>query len=275
LIRPEAADVSQPLVYVDTSEVCNGALGELKAAIRELAEFVDENEPQLISYDVYFSEDGTQMTVIHVHTGPGSLDRHLDVAAPRFERFAGLVTLRSIHIYGEPSEKAVGQLWCEQTCQTPPVGLSIVAPNGRRGIRTAPLVACFELRTARRRAACPRRRDVHDAFRRSPTGSISEGVDALCRCLEQLVREIRQGAGGRELLADDGNLRIAGRALGLTDSIELLAALVEDRLGAGSVSLFGERDLDARRQDGHRHLLPGQRSKDAARGDLSAIGDMP
>jgi hypothetical protein len=34
----------------------------------------------------------------------------LDVAAPRFERFAGLVTLRSIHIYGEPSEKAVGQL---------------------------------------------------------------------------------------------------------------------------------------------------------------------
>lgn len=28
----------------------NGALEELKAAIRELAEFVDENEPQLISY---------------------------------------------------------------------------------------------------------------------------------------------------------------------------------------------------------------------------------
>jgi hypothetical protein len=50
------------------------------------------------------------MTVIHVHTDPASLDYHMDVAGPRFGRFADLVALRSIHIYGEPSEKAVGQL---------------------------------------------------------------------------------------------------------------------------------------------------------------------
>ena len=102
--------MSPPLVYVDTSEVRDGALEELRVAIRELAEFVEENEPQLVSYDVYFSEDGTQMTVIHVHADPASLDDHMDVARPRFGRFADLVTLRSIHIYGEPSEKAVGQL---------------------------------------------------------------------------------------------------------------------------------------------------------------------
>jgi hypothetical protein len=102
--------MSQPLVYVDTSDVRDGALEELKGAIRELAEFVEENEPELISYDVYFSEDGRQMTVIHVHADPASLDYHMDVAGPRFGRFADLVTLRSIHIYGEPSGKAVGQL---------------------------------------------------------------------------------------------------------------------------------------------------------------------
>jgi quinol monooxygenase YgiN len=102
--------MSQPLVYLDTSEVRDGALEELRVAIRELAEFVEENEPQLVSYDVYFSEDGTQMTVIHAHADPASLDDHMDVAGPRFARFADLVTLRSIHIYGEPSEKAVGQL---------------------------------------------------------------------------------------------------------------------------------------------------------------------
>jgi quinol monooxygenase YgiN len=102
--------MSQPLVYLDTSEVRSGALEELTGAIRELAEFVEENEPQLISYDAYFSEDGRQMTVIHVHADRASLDYHMDVAGPRFGRFADLVTLRSIHIYGEPSEKAVGQL---------------------------------------------------------------------------------------------------------------------------------------------------------------------
>jgi hypothetical protein len=63
----------QPLVYVDMSEVREGALGQLRDAIRALAGFVEENEPRLGSYSVYFSEDGRQMTVIHVHTDSASL----------------------------------------------------------------------------------------------------------------------------------------------------------------------------------------------------------
>jgi hypothetical protein len=100
----------QPLVYVDTSDVREGALAQLKRSIEELTDFVEENEPQLISYNVYFSADGRQMTVIHVHPDSASLDYHLDVAGPRFAKFADLLTLTSIHIYGEPSEKALGQL---------------------------------------------------------------------------------------------------------------------------------------------------------------------
>jgi hypothetical protein len=102
--------MSQPLVYVDTSDVHEGALEELKDAIGELASFVEENEPQLISYGAYFSEDGGKISVVHVHADPASLDYHMDVAGPRFGRLAHLLTLRSIHIYGEPSEKALGQL---------------------------------------------------------------------------------------------------------------------------------------------------------------------
>jgi hypothetical protein len=102
--------MSQPLVYVDMSEVRAGKLPQLKAAIRELAEFFDEKEPQLVSYNVYFTEDESRMTVIHVHTDSASLDRHMDVGGPLFPKFADLVTLSSIHIYGEPSEKARGQL---------------------------------------------------------------------------------------------------------------------------------------------------------------------
>ena len=100
----------QPLVYVDTSEVREGALGQLREAIRALAYFVEQNEPRLGSYGVYFSEDGRRMTVVHVHADPASLDRHMEVAGPRFAAFADLVKLSSIHIYGDPSEKALGQL---------------------------------------------------------------------------------------------------------------------------------------------------------------------
>jgi len=102
--------MSQPLVYVDTSDVRAGMLPQLKAAIKELAEFVEENEPQLVCYSVYFTEDGSRMTVVHVHADSTSLDYHMDVAGPLFRTFADLVTLSSIHIYGEPSESALGQL---------------------------------------------------------------------------------------------------------------------------------------------------------------------
>ncbi len=102
--------MSQALIYVDTSDVREGALDELKSAIEELADFVEKSEPQLISYNVYFSDDGSQMTVVHVHADSASLDDHMEVAGPRFGKFADLLTLSSIHIYGEPSDKALGQL---------------------------------------------------------------------------------------------------------------------------------------------------------------------
>ena len=102
--------MSQPLVYVDTSDVRNGALDELKRGIEELARFVEANEPQLIAYNVYLSDDGSQMTVVHIHADSASLEYHMDVAGPAFRRLADLITLSSICIYGEPSEKALMQL---------------------------------------------------------------------------------------------------------------------------------------------------------------------
>jgi hypothetical protein len=57
---------SQPIVYVDTSEVRRGHLDELKATMDDLTEFVEANEPRLLGYHVYFSDDGDRMTA---HTG--------------------------------------------------------------------------------------------------------------------------------------------------------------------------------------------------------------
>jgi quinol monooxygenase YgiN len=102
--------MSQPLVYIDTSDVRAGALEELKRAIRELVEFIDANEPQILAYSVYLSDDGSQMTVVHVHVDSASLEYHMDVGGPAFRRFTDLITMSSIHIYGEPSENALGQL---------------------------------------------------------------------------------------------------------------------------------------------------------------------
>lgn len=103
--------MSGSLVYVDTSNVRDGALEELKEAIGELVEFIDDHEPQLIAYNVYLSDDGSRMTVMHVHADSASLDYHMEVAGPAFRRFTDLITLSSIRVYGEPSEKALRQLY--------------------------------------------------------------------------------------------------------------------------------------------------------------------
>jgi quinol monooxygenase YgiN len=102
--------MSHPLVYVDTSEVRDGALEKLKEAIGELVEFIDANEPQLISYNVYLSDDGKEMTVVHVHADAASLEYHMEVAGPAFRKFADLLTMSSIRVYGRPSEKTVSML---------------------------------------------------------------------------------------------------------------------------------------------------------------------
>ena len=81
----------------------------MKPAIRERVDFVEANEPRLIAYNVYLSEDGTNMTVVNVHPDSASLEYHMAVAGPLFRQFVELVTLSSIHIYGEPSVKVVKQ----------------------------------------------------------------------------------------------------------------------------------------------------------------------
>jgi hypothetical protein len=101
--------MSKAIVYVDTSEVREGALDELRGAIEELAAFVEANEPQLIAYNAYLSDDGTRLTVVHVHPDAASLEYHMEVAGPIFRKVVELVTLSSVHIYGEVSEKAVKQ----------------------------------------------------------------------------------------------------------------------------------------------------------------------
>jgi quinol monooxygenase YgiN len=102
--------VSEPLVFVDSSEIREGKLEELKKAIDEMVEFIDSNEPRPLSYNVYLSEDETRMTVVQVHPDSASMEVHMNVAAPVFRTFVDLVAMSSMDIYGTPTEALLGQM---------------------------------------------------------------------------------------------------------------------------------------------------------------------
>jgi hypothetical protein len=73
--------VSGPLIYVDTSDVRDGALAELKDAIGELARHAEWSQRQMITYRAFFTADGDRMTIVHMHPDASSLDRVMTLAA--------------------------------------------------------------------------------------------------------------------------------------------------------------------------------------------------
>jgi hypothetical protein len=98
------------LVYVDRSTVRPGKADELEAAARRLVAHVENSDHRARSYGIYFSDDRSTMTVVHAHPDSDSLEQLIAVIAPMLAPFRELLELRSIDVYGSPSEKVVGQL---------------------------------------------------------------------------------------------------------------------------------------------------------------------
>jgi len=102
--------MSSPILVVDSSEIREGKLDEVKAAVEDLVAFVEANEAEPLAYGIYFDEAGTPMTVAQIHPRSASLERHLTVAGPVFRRLADLLTLARVDIYGSPSDAALEQM---------------------------------------------------------------------------------------------------------------------------------------------------------------------
>jgi hypothetical protein len=100
----------QPIVYIDTSTVREGKLEELEVAMNGLATFVETNVPQLISYGFFLDDKRTQMTVVAVHPDSASVELHMDVCGAEFRKFAELIELSRIEIYGYVSDSVLKRL---------------------------------------------------------------------------------------------------------------------------------------------------------------------
>ncbi len=70
-----ATDASEPIVYIDHSDIREDSIDELKAGVQRLVDFIDAREPQLITYGFYIDEDAAELTVVAVHPDSASLER--------------------------------------------------------------------------------------------------------------------------------------------------------------------------------------------------------
>jgi hypothetical protein len=67
-----------------------------------LVKFVEEREPQLLSYAYHIDPDTSTMTVVAVHPDRASLQLHLEVGGPEFRKVGEFIELRRIEVYGDP-----------------------------------------------------------------------------------------------------------------------------------------------------------------------------
>jgi hypothetical protein len=97
-----------PLVAIDSSEIREGKIDELKTGLTELVEFVEANEAEPIAYGIYIDEAGSRMTVMQIHPSSESMELHMRLAGPIFQKFTELVVLSRIDFLRHAKRRPVG-----------------------------------------------------------------------------------------------------------------------------------------------------------------------
>lgn len=145
--------MAAPFIFIATNRLREGKLAAERDRAADLGAFIEANEPQLLAFNEYVNEDGTEVGVVQIHPNAASMELHMDVVAERAARAYAetLEATTSIQVYGEPSEAVLEMLrrqagWCSDDGQAPaprrvhpePAQLrSMRSPARRRGPRMA------------------------------------------------------------------------------------------------------------------------------------------
>jgi hypothetical protein len=88
-----------------------GRLQDYKLFASELIAHFEAREPQIIAFNIFTNEEGTEMTSIQVHPDSRSMDSHLKVVdlvlgedMAQWIKRADFLVLKRIDIYGAPSD---------------------------------------------------------------------------------------------------------------------------------------------------------------------------
>jgi hypothetical protein len=100
-----------PFIFVATHRIKDGKLDEFKEDARSLAAAVEEQEPQLLAFTMFLSEDETETTVVQVHPDADSMLRHMEVAEAHIRHSTDeQLETKAIQIYGPPNDAVLGMI---------------------------------------------------------------------------------------------------------------------------------------------------------------------
>ena len=101
-----------PFIFIATNRLKPGKLDDERARVPGLVEFIQANEPQLLAFNEYADDEGTEVAVVQVHPDADSMAFHMEVVAERAATaYAQTVDMTTnIQVFGTPSKAVLGLL---------------------------------------------------------------------------------------------------------------------------------------------------------------------
>ena len=104
--------MSGPFIFIATNRLKSGKLDDERARVPGLVEFIEANEPQLLAFNEYADDEGTEVAVVQVHPDADSMAFHMEVVAERAATaYAETVeATTNIQVFGTPSNAVLDML---------------------------------------------------------------------------------------------------------------------------------------------------------------------
>jgi hypothetical protein len=104
--------MSGPFIFIATNRLKEGKLEAERDRAVDLCAFIEANEPRVLAFHEYASEEGTEVGVVQVHPDAASMEFHMEVVADRAARAYAetLEATTSVEVYGEPSDPVLEML---------------------------------------------------------------------------------------------------------------------------------------------------------------------
>src|SRR5919106_2355713 len=99
-----------PLIFISQSRIKEGELDNFKRGLREMAEFVEANEPRVIAFEANLNDDDSEVTGVQIHPDADSMAFHMQVAFEKIMEFDKYLDTQSIEVYGVPNEAVLGMM---------------------------------------------------------------------------------------------------------------------------------------------------------------------
>lgn len=99
-----------PIVFVSHSRVKEGKLEAFQELSREMFPMLEASKPGTVFHYGYTTEDGSELSFVHVFPDADSMDAHFEGAGDRAGSAMDYIEIYQFVVYGEASEEALGML---------------------------------------------------------------------------------------------------------------------------------------------------------------------